>query len=95
MARSISNAKVFVSLVAENFSVARRGYAAASQGMVAVGRGSETMGKASPKDRRSPTETSWVPDPATGYYKPANRGDEIDVAELRQICLNHKIIRSR
>ncbi|KAK9726328.1 hypothetical protein RND81_05G206400 [Saponaria officinalis] len=89
MARSLSNVKFFVSLVAENFYVARRGYAAASQGLARVG--SDKMGKTSQKDIRRPAENSWVPDPATGYYKPANRVEEIDVAELREHFLNQKI----
>ncbi|XP_020597808.1 late embryogenesis abundant protein Lea5-like [Phalaenopsis equestris] len=32
----------------------------------------------------------WVPDPVTGYYRPANRIQEIDPAEQRQMFLNNK-----
>lgn len=33
---------------------------------------------------------SWVPDPVTGYYRPANRAADVDVAELRRILLTEK-----
>ncbi|KMT06037.1 hypothetical protein BVRB_7g163660 [Beta vulgaris subsp. vulgaris] len=90
MARSLSNAKVFFSLVVDNISMAsqRRGYAAASQGVAAVGRGS---GKSGQEERGRSAENSWVPDPVTGYYRPANRAAEIDVAELREMLLKQKI----
>ncbi|XP_074279005.1 late embryogenis abundant protein 41-like [Silene latifolia] len=93
MARSLSNAKVFVSLVANNFSSAfqRRGLANVSQGVTAVGKGSPRMGKTLPKDVGHPSEKAWIPDPATGFYRPANRAEEIDVAQLREIFLKHKI----
>ncbi|KAH7676598.1 Late embryogenesis abundant protein LEA-3 subgroup protein [Dioscorea alata] len=35
-------------------------------------------------------EESWVPDPVTGFYRPANRSVEMDAAELRQMLLSHK-----
>nr|DAD38111.1 TPA_asm: hypothetical protein HUJ06_008752 [Nelumbo nucifera] len=35
--------------------------------------------------------SSWIPDPITGYYRPENHGEEIDVAELRRVLLNQKI----
>lgn len=30
---------------------------------------------------------SWVPDPVTGYYRPANENGGIDPAELREMLL--------
>lgn len=30
----------------------------------------------------------WGPDPVTGFYRPENRGVEIDPAELREMLLN-------
>ncbi|PON48457.1 Late embryogenesis abundant protein [Trema orientale] len=30
---------------------------------------------------------AWVPDPITGYYRPENGAQEIDVAELRAMLL--------
>ncbi|KNA14821.1 hypothetical protein SOVF_103990 [Spinacia oleracea] len=90
MARSLSNAKVFFNLVAENVSIAsqRRGYAAASQGVAGIG-GSEK--KLTKEEIGRSAEKSWIPDPVTGYYRPANRAVEIDVAELREIFLKQKI----
>lgn len=35
-------------------------------------------------------EVSWVPDPKTGYYRPDNRAEEIDVAELRAALLKQR-----
>ncbi|XP_020600328.1 late embryogenesis abundant protein Lea5-like [Phalaenopsis equestris] len=34
--------------------------------------------------------THWIPDPVTGYYRPANSLNEIDPAELRQKFLNYE-----
>ncbi|CAL4963903.1 unnamed protein product [Urochloa decumbens] len=32
-------------------------------------------------------KTPWVPDPATGYYRPAGGAKEVDAAELRaKLC---------
>lgn len=33
---------------------------------------------------------AWVPDPVTGYYRPANRAVEVDAAELRAALLGTK-----
>ncbi|KAG0502636.1 hypothetical protein HPP92_002708 [Vanilla planifolia] len=35
--------------------------------------------------------TPWVPDPVTGYYRPAKVFREVDPAELRQKVLKEKI----
>lgn len=35
-------------------------------------------------------ESAWAPDPVTGYYRPSNRADEIDPAELREMLLKNK-----
>ncbi|KAG6593206.1 Indole-3-acetic acid-induced protein ARG2, partial [Cucurbita argyrosperma subsp. argyrosperma] len=102
MARSFSNVKVLSALVSDGFSSAlsRRGYAAASQGVassavkggsVAVARSGNMLKKSGEeKVVGSSEKVAWVPDPATGYYRPENRGDEIDVAELRSILLKNK-----
>ena len=73
----------------------RRGYAAASQGVASsVARsgnsGSSMVKKQGEEIVGSTEKVSWVPDPVTGYYRPENRVDEIDVAELRAILLNNK-----
>ena len=76
----------------------RRGYAAAaaSQG-IAYGsvRGSVAArgGVMSKKGGEESGKTSWVPDPVTGYYRPENRANEIDVAELREMLLKNNIRR--
>ncbi|XP_059625653.1 late embryogenesis abundant protein Lea5-like [Cornus florida] len=87
MARSFSNAKLLSAFIVDRFSVAasRRGYAAAAQG----GRSSVIV----KKGEESTKTRSWSPDPITGYYRPDNHAKEIDVAELRETLLNHKINR--
>ncbi|GAB4841120.1 hypothetical protein Ancab_021863 [Ancistrocladus abbreviatus] len=97
MARSFATAKLLSALVVDNISLAftRRGYAAlaaASQGVVSnLGRGaSGRIGKAAQDEMRPSAENSWVPDPITGYYRPGNGADEIDVAELREMLLKKK-----
>ena len=58
-----------------------RGAVVARAGVMAK-KGGEESGK-----------TSWVPDPVTGYYRPENRANEIDVAELRDLLLKNNIRR--
>nr|GLL48771.1 protein SENESCENCE-ASSOCIATED GENE 21, mitochondrial-like [Ipomoea trifida] len=90
MALSFSTAK----LVADRISVAvRRGYAAAaaSQGGVSGGGRNGVMKKSGEASRK---ETSWVPDPITGYYRPENIAKEVDAAEMRAALLNNKIRRN-
>lgn len=73
----------------------RRGYsAAASQGVVvsrggAGGAARNVVNKSAEEKVASGStdSVSWVPDPVTGYYRPANRAQEIDVAELRAMLL--------
>ncbi|KAB1202315.1 Indole-3-acetic acid-induced protein ARG2 [Morella rubra] len=97
MARSFSNAKLLSALVVDGVSnvISRRGYAASSQGIVAAmargGAPASTMLKKPGNEVVGSTEkVAWVPDPVTGYYKPENRGEEIDVADLRALLLNNK-----
>lgn len=35
-------------------------------------------------------KVSWVPDPVTGYYKPENTKEVVDVAEMRAMLLAKK-----
>lgn len=72
----------------------RRGYSAAtSQGVVArggAGGAARNVVNKSAEEKVASGSTdsvSWVPDPVTGYYRPANRAQEIDVAELRAMLL--------
>ncbi|KAL8137188.1 hypothetical protein V2J09_003189 [Rumex salicifolius] len=84
MAASLSCATKFLSALAHhNFS--RRGYAAAAQGSVLV------RSRVVKEEIGRSTESAWVPDPITGYYRPANRASEIDVAELRDLHLKQRI----
>lgn len=91
MAPSFSNAKLLSAFVVDGLSVAisRRGYAAASQSVVRGG--GLRSGVMAKKSEDTVSEKSpWVPDPVTGCYRPENRSNEIDVAELRDILLKHK-----
>nr|GMD94426.1 protein SENESCENCE-ASSOCIATED GENE 21, mitochondrial-like [Ipomoea batatas] len=40
-------------------------------------------------------ETSWVPDPVTGYYRPENIAKEMDAAEMRAALIKNKIRRKK
>lgn len=98
MSRAIANATLYAA-VSSGLSkvVVGRSFSAAA-GAVASGRQMERTGAAAlmrGEDKALKIEvgdaaTSWVPDPVTGYYRPANRGDEVDVAELRNLHLNNK-----
>lgn len=49
------------------------------------------MPKKAAEEKAGPAhKVSWVPDPKTGYYRPDNSADEIDVAELRAVLLKQK-----
>lgn len=91
MAASVSGAtaKLLSALVRNNLS--RRGFAAASQGAVLARSRAPRIGKAAKEEIGRSVESTWVPDPVTGYYRPANRADEIDVAELRELLLKQRI----
>ncbi|XP_057964781.1 protein SENESCENCE-ASSOCIATED GENE 21, mitochondrial-like [Malania oleifera] len=101
MARFFSNAKPLPTLVADHISlpVNRRGYAAAAvQGVAATaagGGGGAAAGRSGAVVNKQGEQTgkatsSWVPDPVTGYYRPENLADEIDVVDLRNMLLKHK-----
>ncbi|XP_041020348.1 indole-3-acetic acid-induced protein ARG2-like [Juglans microcarpa x Juglans regia] len=101
MARSLSNAKFFSSLLVDGFSnaLSRRGYAASSQGIMATvargggGSSGARIVKKAGEDAAAAGSTekvAWVPDPVTGYYRPENCMDEVDVAELRALLLKSK-----
>ncbi|XAR61353.1 hypothetical protein NMG60_11035037 [Bertholletia excelsa] len=98
MACSFSNAKLFSAFVVSRVSqvASRRGYAAASEGVAsgaARASGSARSGVMAKKGGEESAKTSWVPDPVTGYYRPENKGNEIDVAELREVLLKNKVSR--
>ncbi|CAL9779127.1 unnamed protein product [Musa acuminata subsp. burmannicoides] len=101
MARALSNSNLVAALSdCVALLTTRRGYATAAAGTTtttATGTGSrerlavaEQMVKsAPPAGAEEEAACSWVPDPATGYYRPANRMGEIDPAELREMLLSH------
>ncbi|KAJ0245234.1 Late embryogenis abundant protein 2 [Hirschfeldia incana] len=100
MARSLSTAKTLSFIVAGEFSfsnaIFRRGFAVAADtalhGSVASG-GTTTSASAMKKnvaEEESSEKAPWIPDPKTGYYRPATVSQEIDPAELRAVLLNNK-----
>lgn len=91
MARFIANSNILALLSKSSrrcFSSAaiRAGRSGAEEGSMM--RGSKSM------EGGAKTETvwttSWVPDPVTGYYRPANRVGEMDPAELRQMLISRR-----
>eukprot|EP00178_Gracilaria_changii_P025525 TRINITY_DN78649_c0_g1_i1.p1 TRINITY_DN78649_c0_g1~~TRINITY_DN78649_c0_g1_i1.p1 ORF type:complete len:101 (-),score=19.80 TRINITY_DN78649_c0_g1_i1:184-486(-) len=97
MARALSNATLIAAL-SDGIALlaSRRGYSSASAAAVA-GRGSRTVveekAAAAMKNNgglESAAASSWVPDPVTGFYRPANRAVEMDPAELRAMLLKPK-----
>ncbi|KAL6968537.1 hypothetical protein U1Q18_034340 [Sarracenia purpurea var. burkii] len=97
MARSFPIARLFSCFVVDRISVAgsRRGYATTvrAQGVVSSSvEGDGRSGAIAKKGGEDSRKTSpWVPDPVTGYYRPENHADDVDVAELRETQLNNKI----
>ncbi|KAK1316872.1 Late embryogenesis abundant protein Lea5-D [Acorus calamus] len=87
MARSLSNV-IIRSALSDGVPVmiSRRGYSATTAAM-------EEKKKVAAAVMRKKTEAeiSWVPDPVTGYYRPADRRGEVDAAELRRILLSRKV----
>ncbi|XP_058083027.1 late embryogenesis abundant protein Lea5-like [Magnolia sinica] len=97
MARSFVTANL-LSAIADGVSLAitRRCYSTTSRGLVSsVGRGGRSgvakTGEEKVKKAIKEAETSWVPDPVTGYYRPANRAGEVDAVELREMLLKQKL----
>ncbi|XP_057981176.1 protein SENESCENCE-ASSOCIATED GENE 21, mitochondrial-like [Malania oleifera] len=80
------------------WGISRRGYAAAAAPGVAAtaaGGGGGGGGRSGAVVKKQGEQTgkatsSWVPDPVTGYYRPENLADEIDVVDLRNMLLRHK-----
>ncbi|KAK4788620.1 hypothetical protein SAY86_019939 [Trapa natans] len=96
MARSLSNARL-LSAVVDGFSYAikRRGFSAAAasstKGITGTGGGSSSNTlmptKAEEGEVGSAHKVLWGPDPKTGYYRPVDRTEEINVADLRAALL--------
>ncbi|KAK4741604.1 hypothetical protein SAY87_025192 [Trapa incisa] len=101
MARSLSNARLLSAVVVDGFSSAikRRGFSAAAvssstQGITGTGgrSSSSTLIPTKVEDGKvgSAHKVLWGPDPKTGYYRPVDRTEEIDVADLRAALLKQK-----
>lgn len=91
MARSLLNANLAAAIadgVSLSISMARRGFSSAAQGRSRVAKAEEKVKMVMMKE--SADANSWVPDPVTGYYRPANRTADVDVAELREMLLTQK-----
>ncbi|URE34490.1 Late embryogenesis abundant protein [Musa troglodytarum] len=97
MARALSNSNL-VAALSDGVALltTRRGYATAaaatttttttgSRERLAVAE--QRVKSAPPAGAEEEAACSWVPDPATGYYRPANRMGELDPAELREMLL--------
>ncbi|KAF8084591.1 hypothetical protein N665_0711s0021 [Sinapis alba] len=89
-APSISGAvKSLLSASVSRSIVLRRNYVATSPGFSKGGSTRVTVGKIEQRANQE-AESAWAPDPVTGYYRPSNRADEIDPAELREMLLKNK-----
>ncbi|RCV23618.1 hypothetical protein SEVIR_5G020000v4 [Setaria viridis] len=76
----------------------RRGYSVAAAVVKGPGRkavekvAKRVMGKKEVNTTAaSPENTPWVPDPVTGYYRPAGGTMEVDAAELRAMLLPQRV----
>ncbi|CAL9136642.1 unnamed protein product [Musa textilis] len=95
MARALSNSNLVASLSdGVALLTTRRGYATAAAATTTTTGSRERLAVAEQMVKSAPpagaeeeAACSWVPDPATGYYRPANRMGELDPAELREMLL--------
>jgi len=80
----------------------RRGYAVAAVVLKGPGRmvvekvakrvmGKEVMNTAAAGAAASAEKTPWVPDPVTGYYRPAGGAKEVDAVDLRAKLLPQRV----
>ncbi|EES02706.1 hypothetical protein BDA96_03G121800 [Sorghum bicolor] len=70
-------------------SGAMRRAAAAAEGAAGAGEAREAGGRAA-----ASSEISWVPDPVTGHYRPANWAAAVDPADLRAAHLARSYARA-
>ncbi|KAI3925405.1 hypothetical protein MKW98_015753 [Papaver atlanticum] len=93
MSGSLSNTKLVLTSLMDGISLSvNRSRGITSVATQAVG---STVVKGEKVKKPSPggavTEVSpWVPDAVTGYYRPENHANDIDVAALRDTLLNQK-----
>ncbi|KAI3968548.1 hypothetical protein MKX01_007858 [Papaver californicum] len=93
MAGSLSNTKLVLSALIDGISLSiNRSRGITSVASQAVGSSVVRGDKVKKQSAGAVTEeSSWVPDPVTGYYRPENHADDIDVAALRETLMNQKI----
>ncbi|KAF7036173.1 hypothetical protein CFC21_046912 [Triticum aestivum] len=81
--------------LAQRLAPATRGYAAAaSSGAMRRGAAAAADGKAAREAEKAAADASWVPDPVTGHYRPANRAVGADPADLRAAHLGQTYARA-
>ncbi|XP_020588298.1 late embryogenesis abundant protein Lea5-like [Phalaenopsis equestris] len=95
MARAISNGKILFAALSDGLVLSSRQFSSSAAGAAASsGRGlmeeKAVLMSGIKKSVAASSDAAWVPDPVTGYYRPANRLREIDPAELRQMFLKSK-----
>ena len=73
----------------------RRGYAAAaaSGAMRRTAAAADAKAAGEAKEAAAAAEVSWVPDPVSGHYRPANWAD-VDAADLRAAHLTRSYARA-
>ncbi|KAG8045341.1 hypothetical protein GUJ93_ZPchr0008g12654 [Zizania palustris] len=84
-----------VSLLAQ-----RRGYSVAAAMVKGAGRRADEKKAAAATAaaakrtmaKNAEEKTAWVPDPVTGYYRPAGGPKEVDAAELRAKLLTQRVV---
>ena len=89
MARVLSTSPLCKTLLSQS----RRGFAAAAETMRRSSKAEDKAAVAqllAGKRVVGADSVSWVPDPVTGYYRPANGVVEVDAAELRAMLLRPK-----
>ncbi|KAI3900952.1 hypothetical protein MKW92_018468 [Papaver armeniacum] len=92
MAGSLSNTKIVLTALIDGLSLSiNRSRGITSVASQAVGSSVVRQVKVKKPSTAVTEESSWVPDPVTGYYRPENHADDIDVAALRETLLNQKI----
>ncbi|CAN0855730.1 Late embryogenesis abundant protein Lea5-D [Linum grandiflorum] len=90
MATSVAISK----LLPASISIIRRGYAATTAPLGGAAARGRPAGKVVKEEKSAAankgSESSWAPDPVTGYYRPGNSNDEIDPVELREMLLKNR-----
>ncbi|KAE8816820.1 hypothetical protein D1007_05564 [Hordeum vulgare] len=95
MALALSGSAAARALAQRLAPATTRGYAAAaSSGAMRRGAAATADGKAAREAEKAAADSSWVPDPVTGHYRPANRSSGADPADLRAAHLGQTYARA-